>query len=121
MDDREPDDPNLISPTFRNGSVTVVGLMTAFSLGFLTAWGANPVPWEVNDAFALVPIGLGLILEFLALAEMLDHRSLELPRYKRAVRLFLAGVILVGVGVILALALDVVVVSESHPHTEVID
>ena len=111
--------PERIEASFRHGSVTAVGVITAFSLGFLTAWGANPIPWGLKDLFALVPIACGVILEMWALAKFLDHRVLELPRYQKAVRLFLAGMVLVGFGVAAALAVDVISVAEGHPTIDV--
>lgn len=97
-----------IEPSFRHGSITAVGVFTAFSLGFLTAWGANPIPWGLKDLFALVPIAVGVIFEMVALARLLDPRVLEMPRYKAAVRFFLIGMALVAVGVAAALAVDFV-------------
>jgi len=47
-----------IDATFRNGSMTAVGIILGFSLSFITGWGANPVPWQVVDLFAVVPLHL---------------------------------------------------------------
>lgn len=95
-----------IEAAFRHGSITAVGVFTAFSLGFLTAWGANPIPWGLKDLFALVPIAVGVIFEMIALARLLDPRVLEMPRYRSAVRIFLVGMVLVAIGVAAALAVD---------------
>jgi len=111
--------PVMIEASFRHGSITAVGIITAFSLGFLTAWGANPVPWEVNDAFALVPIVVGVIFEIVALAKLLDVRCLELPRYRGAIRYFLTGMTLVAIGVALALVIDVVSLTRDHQATTI--
>jgi hypothetical protein len=107
--------PAVIEAVFRNGSITVVGVIAGFSLGFLTAWGANPLPWGLKDLFALVPIVLGVVFQLISLALLLDHRSLELPRYTRARHLFMIGLVLVAIGVATALAVDVWAVSQgSH-------
>jgi hypothetical protein len=106
--------PERIESSFRHGTITAVGVFTAFSLGFLTAWGANPVPWGQKDLFALVPIAFGVILEMAALAQLIDHRSLEIPRYKRATRFFLTGMVLVAIGVAAALVVDFISLSEIH-------
>jgi len=99
-------EPERIESSFRHGSITAVGVFTAFSLGFLTAWGANPIPWGLKDLFALVPIAAGVIFEMVALAKLLDPRCLELRRYRGAVRFFLVGMVLVGIGVATALLVD---------------
>jgi hypothetical protein len=99
-------EPERIEAAFRHGTITAVGVLTAFSLGFLTAWGANPIPWGLKDLFAFVPIVGGVAFELVALAKLLDHRVLEMPRYKQAVRIFLIGIVLVATGVVIALAVD---------------
>lgn len=97
-----------IEPAFRHGTITAVGVFTAFSLGFLTAWGANPIPWGLKDLFALLPIVIGVIFEMVALARLLDPSVLQMPRYRSTVRIFLIGMVLVAVGVAAALAVDFV-------------
>jgi hypothetical protein len=101
-----------IEPSFRHGTITAVGVMTAFSLGFLTAWGANPLPWGAKDLYALIPILIGVILEMIALGLLLDPNCLELRRYRTAIRIFLPGMALVAVGVALALVVDYVSLGE---------
>ncbi len=101
-----------IEAVFRNGSVTVVGLLTGFSLTFLTAWAANPLPWQLHDLFGIVPLAIGVVFELIALAALLHPNSLERARYDRAVRLFLIGLVLVGCGVALAIGIDAVKVAE---------
>ena len=98
--------PERIESSFRHGSITAVGVITAFSLGFLTAWGANPIPWGLKDLFALIPIAVGVIFEMIALARLLDPRVLEVPRYRAAIRVFLVGMVLVAIGVAAALLVD---------------
>ena len=111
-------EPARIESSFRHGSITAVGVFTAFSLGFLTAWGANPIPWGLKDLFALLPIVIGVILEMIALAKLLDTRSLETQRYKNAVRFFLVGMVLVAIGVAAALAVDVIALTEAKVAAE---
>lgn len=106
-------EPERIEAAFRHGTITAVGVITAFSLGFLTAWGANPIPWGLKDLFALAPIVAGAILEMIAVAKLLDPRCLEMPRYKNAVRFFLVGMVLVAIGVAAALVVDVVAIAET--------
>lgn len=114
-------EPERIESSFRHGTITAVGILTAFSLGFLTAWGSNPVPWGFKDLFALVPIAVGVIFEMTALARLLDPRCLELPRYLVAIRFFLVGMVLVAIGVAAALLVDFISLSETHPAAEAAD
>lgn len=97
---------------FRNGTLTVVGVILAFSLGFLSHWAGNPVPWQPYDAFALVPILSGLVFQILALLAMLDLDCLKRRVFERANRLFRAGLVLTGSGVALAVTFDYLEVSK---------
>ncbi|WP_192258204.1 hypothetical protein [Mesorhizobium caraganae] len=106
MDEHDPKE-ELIETIFRNGTITVVGILLAFSLGFVTHWAANPVPWRLYDLFAVVPILVGIALEMRALSLLLDMSSLRRPIYERANRIFMAGLILTACGVGLAILLDV--------------
>jgi hypothetical protein len=101
-----------IEPSFRYGSAIMIGVIAGFSLAFLTNWAANPIPWGWNDLFGLVPLVFGVILELASVWMLLDHRSLELRRYQRAIRAFKTGVVLVGLGVTLAILVDFVFVTE---------
>ena len=102
----QADRPERIEAVFRTGSVAVVGFLVAFSLSFLTAWGANPVPWGLKDLPGYVAIVAGLVFELVALALLLSPESLEIRRYRRAIRIFLVGLVLVAFGVVAALAVD---------------
>jgi hypothetical protein len=35
-----------IDATGRNGSVTAVGIIPGFTLGFFSSWTANPIAWR---------------------------------------------------------------------------
>jgi hypothetical protein len=42
MKAEEPTAPERIGETFRNGSITGVGLLAGFSLSLMTTWSASP-------------------------------------------------------------------------------
>lgn len=102
---RSPKDDE-IEPIFRNGTVTVVGIVLSFSLGFMTQWGANPRPWQTVDLPAILLLAAGVLLQLYALALLLDLRSLERPVYSRVKNVFLAGIVSISTGVLLALVID---------------
>ncbi len=108
MDDdaRELPKEEKIDSTFRNGSITAIGVVVGFSLGFLSRWSALPGEWSTSDLFSVGLITLGLALQVKSLADLLLVSSLQLKRYNRSVRIFLAGLILVSLGVILAIFAD---------------
>jgi len=106
------DEPNeRVDPVFRNGTLTVVGIVLAFSLGFVSHWAGNPVPWQPYDAFALTPILIGMALQVWSISMLLTHECLHRPRFDRATRIFMAGLCLTGVGVGLAVIFDFLAVS----------
>jgi len=101
-----------IDAVFRNGSVTVVGVVTGFSLTFLTAWAANPVPWQLHDLIGLTPLAVGVVLQLMALTALLHPDSLERRRYDRAINLFVTGLVCVAIGVAIVIAIDAFTVAE---------
>jgi len=96
-----------IDSTFRNGSITAIGVVVGFSLSFLSRWSALPGDWTHSDLVSVAVITLGLALQVKSLADLLLVSSLELARYNRSVRIFLTGLGLVGLGVVFAIFADI--------------
>ena len=113
MDEKPPELPDRIESSFRYGSAIIIGVLTGFSLSFLTAWAANPIPWGLKDLPAVVCLVIGVILEIVAVCILLDPRSLELAVYRRSIRFFTIGLILVGVGVACGILADFIWVGEN--------
>ncbi len=111
MSDTEPEEQN-IDAVFRNGSVTVVGVIAGFSLTFLTAWAANPLPWQLHDLVGIVPLAGGSIFQLVALAALLHPNSLKRDRYDRAIRIFLIGLVLASCGVAAVIGIDAILVAK---------
>ncbi|EIM29553.1 hypothetical protein [Microvirga lotononidis] len=104
----ESEELQRVDSTFRNGSITAIGVVVGFSLGFLSRWSALPGEWTHSDLVSVALITLGLSLQVKALADLLLISSLQLKWYNRSVRFFLTGLILVGLGVVLAVFADLV-------------
>lgn len=102
-----PEAPQRIDPTFRNGSVTAIGIILGFSLGFLSQWASNPIAWSRIDIIAALPIVVGIGLQGKAFADLLSTKSLLVANYDRARVLFLWGLGLVAAGVAVAILLDI--------------
>jgi hypothetical protein len=100
-----------IDATFRNGSMTAIGIILGFSLSFITRWGANPVPWQVVDLFAVVPLLTGIAFQIWAFATMLKPESIEIEVYTRAKNHFLLGLMGVLAGTGIAILLDILKLS----------
>ncbi|TAN01883.1 MAG: hypothetical protein EPN45_12145 [Rhizobiaceae bacterium] len=98
----------LIETLFRNGTLTVVGIIFSFSLGFLAQWGANPLPWRLYDAFPVAALCIGIIIQFRALALLLHTDSVKKHLFQKASRVFLIGAMTTGAGVFLAIAADLI-------------
>jgi uncharacterized membrane protein len=110
MSEERPELPEVdrIEAVFRNGSVTVVGVIVGFSLTFLTAWASNPLPWSLYDLYGIVPLIAGVCAQLFSLAALLRPDSLEMQRYERAIRVFLIGLGLVAIGVAIAICVDAI-------------
>ena len=61
-----------IDAMFRNGSVTAIGIMLGFSLGFLSQWASNPIAWSKVDIASALPIIVGIILQVKAFTNLLS-------------------------------------------------
>jgi len=96
-----------IDANFRNGTVTAVGIVLGFSLGFLSHWAANPIAWSKVDIMAALPLVAGIVLQVKALADLLSTASLQPRNYERAKRIFILGLLLVAGGVAAAILLDI--------------
>jgi len=97
-----------IDSTFRNGSITVIGVILAFSLGFLNNWAFQDGPWTWYDIVAVVLITTGIGCQIRTVAGLLSPASLDLPIYKRLVLFFIVGLTLMSAGILLALAGDII-------------
>lgn len=104
--DQPTNDPNRINSSFRYGSTIIIGALAGFSLAFLTAWVSNPLPWDFNDIFSIVPLVVGVLLQVVAVWKLLDTRSLELAYYRRIVSYFRVGLVLVLAGSAIAIGFD---------------
>ena len=100
--------PPSIDSTFRNGSLTAIGVVVGFSLGFLSNWATSGGEWNVVDMVAVGFISAGIALQIRSLAGMLGTRSLILVHYERLIRFFLVGLVLTAFGVALAIFGDVI-------------
>ncbi|HEY0125303.1 MAG TPA: hypothetical protein VGC14_26770 [Rhizobium sp.] len=100
------DDEPVVEMLFRNGTLTVVGIILSFSLTFLTQWAANPVPWGASDIPAVLMLAVGICVQGRGLVLFLRHDSLRRRVYDRATCWFLCGLATTTFGVFLAIAAD---------------
>jgi hypothetical protein len=104
----KPPEVARIDSTFRNGSMTAIGVVVGFSLGFLSNWATSDGTWQGIDMGAVAFIALGIALQIWSLSGMLGVNSLILSCYERLVRIFLVGLSITAIGVVLAVIGDVV-------------
>ncbi len=100
-----------IEAVFRNGSVTVVGVIVGFSLPYVTSRASSPTPRQLHDLLGLIPRGIGVAFQLVALSAMLHTDSLERPRHGRGWRHLLIGLVLVGAGPAGAIAADAITIA----------
>ena len=104
--DAPQNEEQLVEMLFRNGTLTVVGILMSFSLSFLTQWANNPLPWELVDLPTLLLLSVGIIAQGISLALLLRHNSLQRRFYDKASKWFLLGILLTVSGVISAIVID---------------
>jgi len=102
------DNEQLIETLFRNGTVTVVGIVLSFSLSFLTQWANNPLPWTIEDVPTVFLIALGIVFQMISLHALLKLSSLKEGIYNKANRIFMLGVATTGLGIVAAIIIDAV-------------
>lgn len=102
---------HLLDPTFRNGSVTAIGVVGGFSLAFLSNWTLMPGRWGGSALAAFILLALGIAFQLRALLGMLETQSLRRVRYNRLVKIFAIGIYLTAAGVLLALVAELPVAS----------
>lgn len=100
------DNEQLIETLFRNGTLTVIGIVLSFSLGFLTQWASNPIPWQLMDLPTIILIAVGIVLQVTALIGLLQPTSLRKHVFDKANRRFIFGVISTSAGVVSAVVID---------------
>ena|ERR1700751_2778476 len=106
-----PDEPapsQKVEGIFRSGSITAISVVVGFSLGFLSRWSGLPGKWGGSDIFAVSAITLGVALQIKSLVDLLSIRSLALPYYERSIRIFVAGLVLVAIGVAAAIFAQII-------------
>ena len=102
----EPEEEK-IDATFRNGSVTAVGIILGFSFSMISNWVSNPNDWSRIDILPSALLLAGIVIQVKALADLLARDSLLVVKYDQARRLFMVGVLVLAIGMAVALANDI--------------
>jgi hypothetical protein len=110
----EGDKEERIDATFRNGSLTVVGIVLGFSLSFVNHWASNPNDWSRIDIVPMVLMVAGIAVQAKVFADLLARDCLVAAKYDRARKLFLIGMLVVAMGIAVALTNDVLGISSQR-------
>lgn len=102
----DDDDDHMVETLFRNGTITVVGIVLSFSLSFLTQWANNPLPWKAVHMPPVLLISAGIILQIISLGILLKLSSLKKDVYARSNVIFLFGLVITGLGIVSAIVID---------------
>jgi hypothetical protein len=96
--------PGHLPPGYREGFLTAITVLLGFSLAFVRFWGLEtPGAWTAIQIISALVIVAGTALQFLALFRSLRLADDEPAHYRVTVRVFLAGVIVVMLGVFIAI------------------
>jgi hypothetical protein len=106
-DPNSPREPTArIDATFRNGSLTAIGIVLGFSLGFTAQWATDDTPWIASDYVAAIALVIGIVLQIKSLAEMLEVNSLEIPVYQKAKNRFMSGLLVTAFGIAMVIIVN---------------
>jgi|RhiMetdeSRZDD1v2_1073273.scaffolds.fasta_scaffold636796_3 hypothetical protein len=95
--------PNDVPQGYRTGLVTAITVFLGFSLYFARFWNLeHSGEWTWIGIVPAGIVGIGIVVQLIALFRSLDLRDQAVPRYKATVRCFFAGIIIVLMGVIIA-------------------
>jgi hypothetical protein len=95
-----------IDATFRNGTLTAVGIILGFSLSFVSHWVSNPNDWSRIDIIPCAFLLTGIVIQVKVVSDLLARDSLLASKYDRARRAFMIGLIIVAIGMAIALVND---------------
>jgi hypothetical protein len=88
---------------YRQGVVTAITVMLGFSLYFLRFWNFEAAgTWTAAAVLAALLMVVSVILEVVALWRALQIEDDQVPVYRITLRWFLAGIVLGGLGVLVA-------------------
>jgi hypothetical protein len=104
MSDPQPQEK--IDSTFRNGTLTAVGIILGFSLSFISHWVSNPNDWSRIDILPAGFLLVGIVLQVKVVSDLLARDSLLASNYDRSRKLFMIGLIIVAIGMGIALVND---------------
>lgn len=94
--DSKPTDP--ITEAERSGSITGIGIVLGFSLGFVSQWSLTPGQWRYGQLLALGVVVLGIYAELYALLGVLRLPLVTMGFHRRLINTFLTGFSLVWIG-----------------------
>ncbi len=96
-----PNEPQM-SPISRSALVTAIGILLGFTLTFFERWNEAPGAWRAHHIPPVVALALGCVVMVISLYCALVPHDQTVGQYERTVRIFVAGVVVVLVGFILA-------------------
>jgi hypothetical protein len=102
----EPEEEK-IDATFRNGTLTAVGIILGFCLSFISHWVSNPNDWSRIDILPCAFLLTGIVIQVKVVSDLLARDSLLAAKYDRSRRAFIIGLVIVAIGMGIALVNDI--------------
>jgi hypothetical protein len=94
---------NIVPQGYRTGLVTAITVFLGFSLYFARFWNLeHSGEWTWIGVVSAGIVGVGIVVQLLALFRSLDLRDQMAAHYNGTVRCFFAGIVIVLLGVIIA-------------------
>jgi hypothetical protein len=89
---------------YREGIVTSITVFLGFSLTFVTFWALEkPGRWTGPSTLPAVLFGVGILVQLAALYRALDVEDDRVERYRRTVKTFFCGALVVVIGLVVSI------------------
>lgn len=97
---KRPTRDDRVSDDGRNGLITAIGIVLAFSLTFFGQWSLGDDPWEARDLGPVSFMCIGNSLLLISLYRALVPYTQTVKRYTVTAQLFLVGILVMMLGFI---------------------
>jgi len=92
----------MVPQGYRQGLVTAITVFLGFSLYFAQWWNLeHPGEWTWRGIVPACIVGVGIIVQLVALFRSLDMRDSDESHYRHTVRCFFGGIVIVLMAIVL--------------------
>ena len=100
---KREEQPRFVPQGYRQGLITAITVLLAFSLAFLRFWGFEVSgEWTTQSIIATLTLAVAVLLQIVALVRSLRLEDEHPTEYRRTVKWFTSSAVVLLVGLLLA-------------------